>query len=146
MVQQCPDGRWFLFSLAMDSVIVLEKKDMPEHLLEMNALDRPTFLKKLLAELEDLGEASQIKTLYFAIELIKLIYAIYNVCMIFSMVLLYIQSMIKAIHHPSLSIEPMIQHYPSSSHLLFLLLRGLDPYFLMVAPHLIPLTPPHLGQ
>ena len=66
-------GRWFLFSLAMDSVIVLEKKDVPEHLLEMNALDRPTFLKKVLAELEDLGEASQTNTLCLAAALSKLI-------------------------------------------------------------------------
>ena len=73
MVQQRPDGRWFLFSLAMDSVIVLEKKDVQEHLLEMNALDRPTFLKKVLAELEDLGEASQTNTLCLAAALSKLI-------------------------------------------------------------------------
>ena len=73
MVQQRPDGRWFLFSLAMDSVIVLEKKDVPEHLLEMNALDRPTFLKKVLAELEDLGEASQTNTLCLAAALSELI-------------------------------------------------------------------------
>ena len=58
MTQQCPDGRWFCFSLAMDSLVILEKKGIPEHLLQLNVLDRPTFLKKIISEMEDMGEAS----------------------------------------------------------------------------------------
>ena len=51
-------GAGSVFLLAMDSLVILEKKGIPEHLLQLNVLDRPTFLKKIVAELEDMGEAS----------------------------------------------------------------------------------------
>ena len=55
----CADGRWFAFSASLDLVCILEKKTVPEHLMELSALDRPVFLRKILAELEDHGEVTQ---------------------------------------------------------------------------------------
>lgn len=60
-MRECPDGRWFNFVMAFDSVLILEKKGIPEHLLQLNVLDRPSFLRKVLAELEDMGEAINIR-------------------------------------------------------------------------------------
>lgn len=61
LMRECPDGRWFNFVMAFDSVVILEKKGIPEHLLQLNVLDRPSFLRKVLAELEDMGEAINIR-------------------------------------------------------------------------------------
>ncbi|CAL1131960.1 unnamed protein product [Cladocopium goreaui] len=55
-VTACADGRWFAFSASLDLVCILEKKTVPEHLMELSVLDRPVFLRKILAELEDHGE------------------------------------------------------------------------------------------
>eukprot|EP00435_Cladocopium_sp_Y103_P023953 s3522_g5.t2 len=55
-VTACADGRWFSFAASLDSIFLLEKKTVPEHLMDLSVLDRPVFLRKILAELEDHGE------------------------------------------------------------------------------------------
>jgi hypothetical protein len=45
-VTACADGRWFAFSASLDLVCILEKKTVPEHLMELSVLDRPVFLRK----------------------------------------------------------------------------------------------------
>lgn len=49
-------GRWFTFSLTSESVILLEKKGVPEHLAKLPCIDSPTLLPTILRELEDAGE------------------------------------------------------------------------------------------
>lgn len=49
-------GRWFKFLAAMDTLVLLERKDLPEHLTQCPSVDRPVILKTLLLELEDNGE------------------------------------------------------------------------------------------
>ncbi len=53
---QDPDGRWFSFSISMDSVVVLDKKDLPSHLASLPCVESPTSLKDLFLQLEDSGE------------------------------------------------------------------------------------------
>lgn len=50
-------GRWFKFAASMESLVLLEKKDLPEHLHQCPSVDRPVVLKTLLSHLEDAGEA-----------------------------------------------------------------------------------------
>jgi hypothetical protein len=55
MMEQA-SGRWFSFSLSPDSVILLEKKGVTEHIGGLPSIDNPTRLADLLRELEDAGE------------------------------------------------------------------------------------------
>lgn len=41
----------------MESLALLERKDLPEHLMQCASVERPTMLRKLLIDLEDSGEA-----------------------------------------------------------------------------------------
>ncbi|CAL1126565.1 unnamed protein product [Cladocopium goreaui] len=54
----CQDtgGRWYSFSVNMDSVFLLEKKHLPSHLTALPAVDTPTPLRELVLQLEDAGE------------------------------------------------------------------------------------------
>ena len=53
---QDPAGRWFSFSISMDTVVVLDKKDLPSHLASLPCVESPTSLKDLFLQLEDSGE------------------------------------------------------------------------------------------
>ena len=55
-VMEDPQGRWFPFVATSDSVLVLEKKSVPEHLQSLPCIDAPTPLGQVLRELEDGGE------------------------------------------------------------------------------------------
>ena len=52
------EGRWFSFSVSAESVILLEKKPLPDHLSSLPSVDTPTPLSTLLRELEDAGEVT----------------------------------------------------------------------------------------
>ena len=56
-VQEDAAGRWFTFSLGLDSVILLEEKNLPAHIYGLASVGNPTLLPTLLHELEDVGEA-----------------------------------------------------------------------------------------
>eukprot|EP00435_Cladocopium_sp_Y103_P010918 s2091_g2.t2 len=51
-----PDGRWFAFKLENTSKLVLEKKNIPDHLSSLECLDVPTTVDHVIRELEDEGE------------------------------------------------------------------------------------------
>jgi len=52
------DGRWFPFHVTSDSALVmLEKKNLPEHLTSMGCVDTTCSLGNVLLELQDAGEA-----------------------------------------------------------------------------------------
>lgn len=55
-VMEDSQGRWFPFVVTSDSVLVLEKKSVPEHLQSLPCIDAPTPLGQVLRELEDGGE------------------------------------------------------------------------------------------
>ena len=50
-------GRWFLFKVDLDTVFVLEKKGLPEHMVGLDVVEQPTAFGDLLRTLEDAGEA-----------------------------------------------------------------------------------------
>ena len=54
------EGRWFSFSLSAESVILLEKKSLPDHLSSLPSVDTPTPLSTLWRELEDAGEVTHL--------------------------------------------------------------------------------------
>ncbi|CAK9042284.1 Uncharacterized protein SCF082_LOCUS32839 [Durusdinium trenchii] len=49
-------GRWFSFCASAKTVILLEKKTLPNHLSSLPCVDAPTYLSTILRELEDAGE------------------------------------------------------------------------------------------
>ncbi|CAK9107687.1 Uncharacterized protein SCF082_LOCUS50126 [Durusdinium trenchii] len=49
-------GRWFAFSVTLDTVMILEKKNLASHLAGLPCVDSPTPLATILRELEDAGE------------------------------------------------------------------------------------------
>lgn len=51
-----PDGRWFSFNVDGNTLILLEKKDLPTHLASMNCADSVIALSNVLREMEDQGE------------------------------------------------------------------------------------------
>ncbi|CAK9032535.1 unnamed protein product [Durusdinium trenchii] len=51
-------GRWVKFVAAMDMLVLIERKDLPEHLMKCPSVERPVMLKKILLELEDNGEVA----------------------------------------------------------------------------------------
>ena len=57
-VVQDTSGRWFSFAITLDTIFLLEKKNLPTHLASLPAVDNPTPLRELLLQLEDAGEVS----------------------------------------------------------------------------------------
>ena len=51
-------GRWFRFVMTLDTVVVLERKDLPEHLTKLDIIEQPTTMSELVKSLEDAGEDS----------------------------------------------------------------------------------------
>lgn len=49
-------GRWFSFVLEPDSLILLERKPLPDHLSGLPCVNTPTPVNRVLRELEDAGE------------------------------------------------------------------------------------------
>ena len=54
-----PEKRWFRFSVDMQSVILLERKGLAEHLSGLPSVDTPAPLGDLIRDLEDAGEAGK---------------------------------------------------------------------------------------
>ena len=50
------EGRWFSFACQPDTVILLEKKAVPDHISSLPCIDSPTMLSTIVLELEDAGE------------------------------------------------------------------------------------------
>ena len=50
-------GRWFKFAASYDTIVVLERKELPEHVMQCPSVERPVMMKKLMQQLEDAGEA-----------------------------------------------------------------------------------------
>ena len=50
-------GQRLKCSISLDSMIILEKRKIPQHLSELSCLDKPVKLRELLLALEDQGEA-----------------------------------------------------------------------------------------
>ena len=55
-----PDGRWFAFRIGVESLLVVEKKTVPDHLGSCDFLDKPTTVNDILTELQDAGEESEL--------------------------------------------------------------------------------------
>ena len=55
-----PEGRWFPFCLSSDSLLLLEKRSIPEHLSALECLDKATAVEAVMRELEDMGEATRL--------------------------------------------------------------------------------------
>ena len=51
------EGRWFPFQATMQTVVCLEKHQLPDHLKQLPNLETPMYLQALLMDLEDSGEA-----------------------------------------------------------------------------------------
>ena len=54
MADSC--GRWFSFNVTLDTVMLLEKKGLANHLASLPCVDSPTPLSTIIRELEDAGE------------------------------------------------------------------------------------------
>ena len=50
------EGRWFAFNVNLKSLVLMEKKGMPNHLQSLPCVDNPTELGTVIRELEDAGE------------------------------------------------------------------------------------------
>lgn len=50
------EGRWFSFRATANTVVILEKKELPSHLQDLPCVDSPTKLATVLHELQDAGE------------------------------------------------------------------------------------------
>jgi len=55
---QDSDGRWFTFKLSLSSMVIIEKRSIPEHLRSLECLDAATQLGSIVKELEDIGEVA----------------------------------------------------------------------------------------
>lgn len=53
-----PQGRWFSFVVIPETVVLLEKRGVPEHIQNLPCIDSPTLLSTVLRELEDAGEVT----------------------------------------------------------------------------------------
>ena len=53
-------GRWFSFSIDPETLIFLEKKNLPEHVASLPCVNTPVPLKTVLRELEDAGEVGPV--------------------------------------------------------------------------------------
>lgn len=52
-----PQGRWFKFSLGTDSILIIEKKGVSEHLQGLPFVDNASTLSEIIRSLQDAGEA-----------------------------------------------------------------------------------------
>ena len=52
------EGRWMSFTLVPSSMVILEKKNISEHLSKLENLDVPVTVQSLLSDLQDLGEVT----------------------------------------------------------------------------------------
>ena len=50
------EGRWFAFNVDLKTLVLMEKKGMPNHLQSLPCVDTPTDLGTVIRELEDAGE------------------------------------------------------------------------------------------
>eukprot|EP00434_Breviolum_minutum_P009292 symbB.v1.2.008188.t2/scaffold450.1/size202773/7 len=50
------EGRWFSFQVNLDSIMLLEKRGVPNHLQSLPCIDNPVPLSVIIRELEDAGE------------------------------------------------------------------------------------------
>lgn len=55
-VMEDPEGRWFVFAMKSTDFIILESKDLPQHLKSFENADVPVTLQSLVNDMEDLGE------------------------------------------------------------------------------------------
>lgn len=51
-----PEGRWFVFAMKNTDFVILESKDLPQHLKSFENADVPVTLQSLVNDMEDLGE------------------------------------------------------------------------------------------
>ncbi|CAK9067885.1 unnamed protein product, partial [Durusdinium trenchii] len=54
MADSC--GRWFSFNVTLDTVMILEKKNLADHVASLPCVDSPTPLSTIIRQLEDAGE------------------------------------------------------------------------------------------
>ena len=59
-VAEDADGRFFIFQVTSQTMMILERKGTPEHLHELNCLDKPCSLSELMRYLQDAGEATSV--------------------------------------------------------------------------------------
>ena len=50
------EGRWFSFNVTSESLILLERKNLPEHLQKIENVDTVATLQSILSDLQDNGE------------------------------------------------------------------------------------------
>ena len=50
-------GRWVSFVVSGQSLLLVERKTVPDHLSSLNSLDTVASLDEILLELQDAGEA-----------------------------------------------------------------------------------------
>lgn len=65
---QDPSGRWISFNVVNESLILLEKRNLPEHLLGIDNLESPVTLQSIISDLQDAGEVTW---LYLVLEFSK---------------------------------------------------------------------------
>ena len=66
------NGRWFSFDVGFETVMVLEKKGLADHLGSLSCVESPTFLTTILRELEDAGEVGVYENIHVSIWTYKL--------------------------------------------------------------------------
>ena len=49
-------GRWFAFTVSAQTIFLLEKKGLPEHISKLDVIEQPVPFGDLLRSLEDAGE------------------------------------------------------------------------------------------
>lgn len=54
--EQAPDGHWLSGAVTFDSMVILERKGLLDHLKGLTCIDTPTPLRDVLRMLEDQGE------------------------------------------------------------------------------------------
>lgn len=59
-----PEGRWFGFRLDAASMLIVEKKSIPEHLSSLECLDVPASVDSIMRELEDSGEVAKQQSMF----------------------------------------------------------------------------------
>eukprot|EP00438_Fugacium_kawagutii_P026722 Skav228688 [mRNA] locus=scaffold2247:276425:279751:- [translate_table: standard] len=55
-VMEDPEGRWFVFAMKNTDFVILESKDLPQHLKSFENAEVPITLQSLVNDMEDLGE------------------------------------------------------------------------------------------
>lgn len=61
------EGRWFSFSASNTTMLLLEKKGLPDHLQKMECVDTVISLQGLICELQDAGEVPLLNRLVLSI-------------------------------------------------------------------------------